>query len=29
MALSYYLMLLLLVAYIYCSGIYRDTWEGQ
>ena len=29
LALSYYTVLVLLVAYIYCSGIYRDTWEGQ
>jgi len=29
LALSYYAVLVLLVAYIYCSGIYRDTWEGQ
>jgi len=29
LALSYYAVLLLLVAYIYCSGIYRDTWGGR
>jgi len=28
LALSYYAVLVLLVAYIYCSGIYRDTWDG-
>jgi len=29
LALSYYVILLLLIAYIYCSGIYTDTWDGQ
>jgi len=29
LALSYYVVLLLLVAYIYFSGIHRDTWDGQ
>jgi len=29
LALSYYAVLLTLVAYIYCSGIYTETWDGQ
>lgn len=29
LALSYCVILLQLVAYIYCSGVYTDTWDGQ
>jgi len=28
LALSYYVVLTLLVVYIYCSRVYTDTWDG-